>query len=184
MAGFVKKVLQRNHFVTKLGFLDIKFSQEEVKTLCDAIKLRNAEGQPINGLALADCFDDGLDTPTLKMILTSITSGTTKAVELNLYRNGMSSREAAVIAEFLNSNPSLARLRLDDNQFDDADAAVLANSLSSNTHLRHILFKHNGIKENGRLAFLRSVIDVSSLTSCAAPTYPNDTGQMQTWLNE
>ncbi|EJK56360.1 hypothetical protein THAOC_23768, partial [Thalassiosira oceanica] len=99
MVGFVKNVLQRNHFVTKLGFYEIKFSQEGVKSLCDAIKLRNAEGQFIKYLALANCFEHGIDTHTLKMILTSIASGSaTAVVVLDLRSNGMSSREAAVIA--------------------------------------------------------------------------------------
>ncbi|EJK51603.1 hypothetical protein THAOC_29209 [Thalassiosira oceanica] len=107
------------------------------------------------------------------MILTSITSGSAKTVVLNLSYNGMSSREAAVIAEFLNSNPSLAFLDLDDNQFDDADAALLANSLLRNTFLREISVENenNGMKESGRLAFLRAIFDVSSLSSCAASNH-------------
>ncbi|EJK43786.1 hypothetical protein THAOC_37736, partial [Thalassiosira oceanica] len=171
MAGFVKKVLQTNHFVTRLGFIGIKFSQEDVETLCDAIKSRNAEGQPIKGLALASCFEGGIDTRTLTTVLASTTSGSAKEVGLHLYGNGMSSREAAIIAEFLNSNPSLAYLWLDDNQFNNADAAVLASSLSNNTQLRSIWINKCRIQEDGRLAFLRAVFDVSSLSSCAASNH-------------
>ncbi|EJK55356.1 hypothetical protein THAOC_24918 [Thalassiosira oceanica] len=171
MADFIKKVLRANHFITEVGFGAIKFAREDVKTICDAIKLRNAGDHFIEGLELSNCFEDGIDTHTLKMILTSITSGSAKTVVLNLSYNGMSSREAAVIAEFLNSNPSLAFLDLDDNQFDDADAAVLANSLLRNTFLREIFVENNGMKESGRLAFLRAIFDVSSLSSCAASNH-------------
>ncbi|EJK58862.1 hypothetical protein THAOC_20978, partial [Thalassiosira oceanica] len=172
MADFAKKVLQANHLITEVGFGDIKFTREDVKTICDAIKSRNSVGQSIKGPVMTKCFDNGIDTHTLKMFLTSITIGSAKEVALGLDFNGMSSREAVIIAEFLNSNPSLAGLNLDDNRFDDADAAVLAGSLSNNTQLANIWIGRNSeIKENGRLAFLRAVFDVSSLSSCAASNH-------------
>ncbi|EJK59876.1 hypothetical protein THAOC_19849 [Thalassiosira oceanica] len=170
MADFAKKVLQANHFITEVDFGEIKFAREDVKAICYAIKLRNTGDHFINGFGMTDCFDDGIDTHTLKTILES-TSGSANEAELSLRGNRMSSREAAVIAEFLNSNPSLAHLRLDDNQFDDTDAAVLANSLLRNSFLRRISVENNGMKENGRLTFLRAVFDVSSLSSCAASNH-------------
>ncbi|EJK47307.1 hypothetical protein THAOC_33980, partial [Thalassiosira oceanica] len=168
MAEFTRKVLQSNNFISGAGFGEIKFSQEDVKTICDAIKSRNTEGQPIKGLVIADCFEGGIDTHTLTTILASTTSGSANEVVLNLRGNGMSSREAAIIAEFLNSNPSLSCLRLDANQFDDADAGVLASSLSSNTRLKKFPVENNRMTEDGRLAFPRAIFDVSSLSSCAA----------------
>ncbi|EJK57050.1 hypothetical protein THAOC_22951 [Thalassiosira oceanica] len=171
MADFAKKVLQSNHFITEVGFGEIKFSQETVKALCGAIKSRNAGGQFIKILALRNCFDGGIDTHTLKMILTSITAIRQDAI-LNLNYNGMSSREAAVIARFLTSNPRLKQLEIDGNRFNDADAALLADALSSNTHLTNFSVCGNSeIKENGRLAFLRAVFDVSSLSSCASSNH-------------
>ncbi|EJK71724.1 hypothetical protein THAOC_06809 [Thalassiosira oceanica] len=146
MANFAKKVLQANHFITEVGFGIIKFTQEDVKKLCGA-----SQGMPeVNSSKALHCEQDAI---------------------LNLKGNGMSSREATVIASFLNSNPSLAGLNLNYNRFSDTDAAVLANSLSSNTHLMNVSAYRNGIEENGRLAFLRAVFDVSSLSSCAASNH-------------
>ncbi|EJK57393.1 hypothetical protein THAOC_22563, partial [Thalassiosira oceanica] len=171
MADFAKKVLQANHFITQVGFGIIKFAQEDVETICGAIKSRNAGGHIIKGLVLHDCFDDGIDTHTLKLILGTVTAVGERDALLNLCDNWMSSREAAIIATFLNSNPSLNHLCLDENLFDDADAAVLANSLLRNTSLKEISVENNGMKENGRLAFLRAIFDVSSLHACAASNH-------------
>ncbi|EJK72679.1 hypothetical protein THAOC_05765, partial [Thalassiosira oceanica] len=165
MANFIKKVLQANHFITGVLFANTTFTREDVKSLCGAIKSRNAQSQSIVGLALTDCFEGGIDNRTLKMILASMR-------KLSLNFNGMSSREAAIIAEFLNSNPCLSQLGLFGNRFNDTDAAVLANALTNNTHLRTINVRRNSeIRENGRLAFLRATFDVSSLSSCAASNH-------------
>mmetsp|Transcript_3352 Transcript_3352/g.7423 ORF Transcript_3352/g.7423 Transcript_3352/m.7423 type:complete len:230 (+) Transcript_3352:841-1530(+) len=104
MADFAKKVLQSNHFTKEVYFGTIKFTQEDVKTLCSAIKSRNMGSQSIKNLALCDCFDGGIDAHTLGSILTSVTSGSAKEVTLDLRRNMMTSREAGVIARFLTSN--------------------------------------------------------------------------------
>ena len=69
----------------------------------------------------------------------------------------MSSREAAVIAEFLSSNPNLNYLNVKGNRFDDEDAAVLANALSSNTNLDSLEVYCDKIKTNGRFAFLHAI---------------------------
>ncbi|EJK55909.1 hypothetical protein THAOC_24299 [Thalassiosira oceanica] len=171
MAEFVEKVLQTNYLISNLGFDTINFTGEDMKTVCGAMKSRNVGDHFIKSLELSNCFEDGIGTHTLKTILASTTSGIAKEVGLQLNDNGMSSREAAVIASFLNSNPSLSYLRSDDNQFNNVDAAVLASSLSSNTHLRHISVENNEIHENGRLAFLRAIFDVSSLHACAASNH-------------
>ncbi|EJK50567.1 hypothetical protein THAOC_30404, partial [Thalassiosira oceanica] len=134
MADFVKKVLQTNLFITRLLFSFIKFSQEDVKIICGAIKARNVGGRIIEFLRLVHCFEGGIDTHILNMILASVATANGD-VALSLWYNGMSSREAAVITEFLRLNPSLKRLTLRGNRFDDGDAALLADALSSNTHL-------------------------------------------------
>ncbi|EJK47321.1 hypothetical protein THAOC_33967, partial [Thalassiosira oceanica] len=172
MADFVKKVLQSNRFVDEVGFGIIEFTREDVKTVCTAIKSRNAGDHSINILTLANCSEGRIDTHTLKLILGTVTTaGAMTMTVLALLCNGMSSQEAAVIAKFLSSNPSLTHLYLDKNRFDDADAAVLANSLSNNTSLREISVENNVMKEDGRLAFLRAIFDVSSLSSCAASNH-------------
>ncbi|EJK56424.1 hypothetical protein THAOC_23685, partial [Thalassiosira oceanica] len=117
MANFAKKVLQSNHFITEVGFGVNKFAREDVKTVCAAIKARNAGDHFIKSLGLENCFEGGIDTHTLKMILMTAYAGNAEVVELRLNYNGMSSRESAVIAEFLSSNPSLSYLNLNDNDF-------------------------------------------------------------------
>ena len=177
MADFVKTVLQTNHFITEISFDGTEFAQEDVKTICDAIKSRNTGGQFIEHFGLAECSIDGeptptfLETQTLQMILTSTTSAGSRKVSLCLAENGMSSREAVVIAEFLSSNPTLTELDLSTNCFEDADASVLANVLSSNTNLRTLSLNGNENLENWRSTFLRAIFDVSSQPSCAASNH-------------
>jgi len=176
MADFVTSVLQTNLYITTVGFAGIAFAHEDLKAIYHrAIKSRNAAGQITKILQLqqlSGCFQDGIETETLEMILASVsTAAASKEVTLYLDKNGMSSREAVVIAEFLSSNPTLTALNLSDNRFDNADAAVLANSLSSNTNLRELYLENDEIKKNGRFAFLHAMFDVSSLASCAASNH-------------
>ena len=178
LAKIMEDIIQTNLTVTRVGFTSVMFSNEEWKTMCNAIRIRNA-GQASNMqlFQLSDCFDDGMNTEVLKEILTSTTASGDKEVVVRLDGNRMSSQEAPIIAEFLASNPSIAELGLASNRFDDADAAMLANSLSSNTNLRSLVAGGNdAIKLNGRLAFLRALFDVTSLVSCAAS---NHTCQVQ-----
>ena len=165
LAEFIEDVIQTNHKVTDLAFGSVMLSNEEWKTICNAIRVRARQSSIVDYLELTECFAGGISTDVLKGILIP------NLEELRLDRNGMSSQEASTIAEFLNSDPPLARLHLRDNRFDDADAAVLANSISSNTNLRTIDVERNNIKEEGRLAFLRAIFDVTSLASFAASNH-------------
>ena len=169
MTDFVNKVLHANHFITDVGFGAIMFDQEDIKSICSAIKARNFGGQFIKRLELAECFEDGIESQTLTMILETVVAATSN--NLVLSQNGMSSREAGIIAEFLSVNPNISSLNVSDNRFDDADAALLANALSNNANLRDLTLNDNPIKENGRLAFLRTIFDVSSLDLSASSNY-------------
>ena len=167
LAEFIEDVIQTNRKVTDLDFSGVVLSNDEWKTICNSIRIRNApQAFIMRRFKLTECFVGGINTEVLKVILTSDT------VTIDLGGNGMSSREAPIIAEHLTSNPSLSRLYLKDNRFDDADAEVLANSISSNKNLRSLhVHQNTAIKENGRLAFLRAIFDVSSLASCAASNH-------------
>ena len=166
LAEFIVDIVQTNHKVTQLAFRSVILSNEEWTSICNAIGMRNArQSSVVSDLTLAECFTGGISTDMIKGILTS------NLEELRLDMNGMPSREASIIAEFLNSDPSLARLHLCDNRFDDNDAAALANSFSNNTNLRKIDVEGNNIKEEGRLSFLRAIFDVTSLASCAASNH-------------
>ena len=166
LAEFVEDIIKTNHKVIGVGFYSVMRSNKEWKTICNAIRMRNAGQASVMSLCVDKCFVDGINTEMLKEILASDTEG------VRLMGNGMSSREAQIIAEHLASNPSLARLGLKDNCFDDADAAMLANSLSSNTNLKSLCVSGNTeMKLGARLAFLRAIFDVSSLASCAASNH-------------
>ena len=166
LAEFIEDVIQTNHKLTEVGFGQIRLSNEEWIRICSVVKTRSAQQSSIMGhFGLTRCFVVGIDTEVLKGILTC------NNIEIHMEFNGMSSREASIIAEFLNSNRPLAHLCLSGNRFGDNDAAVLANALSSDTHLRTIDVEHNNIKDEGRLTFLRAIFDVSSLASCAASNH-------------
>ena len=152
------------------------FAHKDVETICGAIKSRNTGYSDtyqlnIKHVDLTACFVGGIENRTLMMILTSISAAGAEGMSLCLNGNGMSSREAALIAEHLSSNSNLKELDLSDNRFDDADAEVLANALSGNTNLHVLSVDDNQIKKNGMLAFLRAVFDVSSLDLCASSNH-------------
>ncbi|EJK44198.1 hypothetical protein THAOC_37287 [Thalassiosira oceanica] len=162
LAEFMTEIIQTNYEMTGVGFDRVMVSNKVWKAMCNAIKIRNAYQSYIHSLQLSECFPDGIDSEVLMESLT------TNAAEVVLGENGMSSQDASIIAQCLNSNPALSQLDLRGNRFDDADAAVLADSLSSNTNLTGLYVDGNNIKEEGRLAFLHAIFDVSSLNSCAA----------------
>ena len=167
LAEFFEDVVQTNHKVTRVGFGSIMLSSnEEWKAISNTMRIRSTGQSAMESVSLKKCFVDGIHAEVLKNILTS------NAEDIYLDGNGLSSQEAPIIAEFLNSNRALARLHLKDNRFNDADAEVLADSLSSNTNLRVLDVSGNTeMRVNGRLAFLRATFDVSSLASCAASNH-------------
>ena len=167
MAEFMEEIIQTNYEVASVALNHVVFSNEEWKSICNAIRVRSAEQSFMKDFGLWNCFVGGMNTALLKDILTS----NSNTENIYLHGNGLSSREALIIAEFLATNPSLPHLGLRSNGFDDTVATILANSLSSNTRLEGLYVHGNKIKEEGRLAFLRAIFDVSSLASCAASNH-------------
>ena len=165
LAEFIEDIIETNHKVTSVGFGSVMLTNEEWASICNAIRMRNVQASIMDYFQLTDCSVDGVNTEVLKGILTS------NAVEADLGYNGMASVEAPIIAECLTSNPALARLFLCGNRFGDNDATVLANSLSSNTNLRVLNIEQNNIEEEGRLALLRAIFDVTSLAACASSNH-------------
>mmetsp|Transcript_5113 Transcript_5113/g.11836 ORF Transcript_5113/g.11836 Transcript_5113/m.11836 type:complete len:494 (-) Transcript_5113:71-1552(-) len=165
LAKFMEDIIQKNHLMTKVGFDGVVLSNGQWKRICNAIRVRNVEQTPIATFELTKCFEGGISDEVLRDVLTS------KALGVDLGRNGMSSNESTIIAEFLASNPPLASLLLKGNRFGDTDAALLADSLSSNTKLKGLDVDGNNIQQEGRLAFLRAIFDVSSLAACASSNH-------------
>ena len=165
LAEFIEDIVQTNHTVATVGFDSVILSNAEWKTICNAIRKRNAQSSIMDYFQLTECFVGGISPDMLDDILTS------KAAAIDLEMNEMSSRESLIIAEHLASNPPLDLLTLKGNRFDDTDAAFLANSLSSNTTLLGLHVDGNDIKEEGRISFLRAIWDVTSLASCIASNH-------------
>ncbi|EJK54981.1 hypothetical protein THAOC_25340, partial [Thalassiosira oceanica] len=164
-AKFIGDIIRTNHGLTSLGFHSVTLSNEEWKTIYNTIRMRYSQASIMRGFQLTNCFVGGISSELLRDVLTSNAKG------INLEGNGMSSNESPIIAEFLASNPPLTSLLLKGNRFDDADSTLLANSLSSNTTLKTIYVVKNNIKQEGRLAFLRAIFDVSSLAACSASNH-------------
>lgn len=111
---------------------------------------------------------DGNDQEVLKAILNT---NNRAGVALDLARNGIAAQGAAVIADFLATNPLLHALHLNDNHLSDADAEVLANALEFNTNLTRITVDGNHITQIGRKHMLHALFDPTSLDSCTASNH-------------
>ncbi|KAL7527644.1 hypothetical protein ACHAXR_002058 [Thalassiosira sp. AJA248-18] len=84
---------------------------------------------------------------------------------LHLRGNGLRSRAAVVIANFLASNPELSVLFLSNNELSDKDAALFAESLKSNTNLKRLFLKNNDFSQSGVDILAEAVFDTTSLNS-------------------
>ena len=87
--SFEISYVQTNHHVTSVGFNRVALSNEEWKTICNAIRIHNAEQTSIvRRLGLVECFGSGLDIELLNDILAS------NAEVISLHGNRLSSRDA------------------------------------------------------------------------------------------
>ena len=74
----------------------------------------------------------------------SLLSSDTKLQSLGMEDNGITNDVIVQLARFLESNPRLRELDLEDNQLGGSDCAeMLANALEKNTTLRHLELKDN-----------------------------------------
>ena len=119
--------------------------------------INTLDGKPIKELKLLSCgITDisALNTNTLSQL-----------EELVLDINQIGNAGIMILSNMLQKEESsLTKLNLYDTGIDDEGAEFLADSLTQNTTLKHLsLDSNNGITDIGRLAFLKLVIDVSSI---------------------
>lgn len=163
---FLSDILQSNPFLERLT-LGINHCESVSDMMCisNSIVSRSAYS-PFNTLNLYFTFN-GNDPAIMHTLLNSC-----YRLE-NLYLNGndIGSVGAFLIANFLEYNPLLVFMDLDDNHLNDDDVILFANALKSNTNLKDLSLGRNDFTDVGKQALLKVIFDASSLHSCAASNH-------------
>jgi len=117
--------------------------------------------------------------------------------QLNLNRNNIGREGCVTLSNMLQKGGStLKNLFIIDTGMGDEEAEIIAASLKNNNTLEKLyLSSNNGITEKGRVAFLKLLINVSSiestyhsnhtLTECTfTESYENLSDEIQPWINK
>jgi hypothetical protein len=112
----------------------------------------------MNTLCMSYC-DLGSDPEILSVILQSDVS------RIDLSRNDIDFLGAVKISEYLEGNPPVSSLLLDNNRFNDDDAILISRALKTNTNLIELGLRSNNFRLVGVKALLASVFDGSSLNA-------------------
>jgi hypothetical protein len=112
----------------------------------------------INHLDLSYC-DLGSNPEILLVILQSDVEG------IDLSNNNIDSFGAAMIAEYIGSNPPIEYLFLAQNRLNDDDTQLISQALKRNTNLRTLSLRTNNITSISVKALLTCVFDASSLNA-------------------
>lgn len=84
-------------------------------------------------------------------------------VDINLSDNNIKSGGLTAIAEYVESDLHLERLRLDRNGLNDNDAMRLSQALGKNTHLESLSVCYNKFTIKGVKVLFKAIFDSSSL---------------------
>ena len=109
-------------------------------------------------LIMSHC-DLGNDPDILSVILQS------DVKHIVLSHNNIDSLGAIKISEYLEGNPPVKFLTLDDNYFNDDDAIFLSGALKKNTNLSRLYIRRNDFTPVGVKTLFASLFDVSSLNT-------------------
>jgi hypothetical protein len=112
----------------------------------------------MNHLYLAHC-DIGSSPEILSVILQS------EVKNIHLNNNNIDSLGAVAIAEYLESDPPIEYLSLENNHLNDDDAIILSPALKTNMNLSHLHLWTNEFSSIGVKALLTCVFDSSSLNA-------------------
>jgi hypothetical protein len=112
----------------------------------------------IHELHLAHC-DLGSSLEILSVILQS------DVKYINLEHNNIDSLGAVTIAEYLESDPPICQIDLDNNRLNDNDAILISQALKRNTNLRYLNLVGNKFTPIGVKALLSCIFDNSSLNA-------------------
>jgi hypothetical protein len=143
---------------SNLQILVIRHNQiddmESARCLSRALKLHTV----INTLDLSHC-DLGSTPEMISVILQSDVSN------IRLSSNNIDSLGAVKIAEYLEGDPPIQRIGLDNNRLNDVDATLISQALKRNTNLMTIILHSNNLSCIGVKALLTCVFDSSSLNA-------------------
>jgi hypothetical protein len=109
-------------------------------------------------LIMSHC-DLGNDPDILSVILQS------DVKHIVLSHNNIDSLGAVKISEYLEGNPPVKFLTLDDNDFNDDDAIFISGALKKNTNLSRLYIRRNHFTPVGVKTLFASLFDVTSLNT-------------------
>ena len=157
--GSVSSIIQQNNGLLKTLTLerDAFNSMETANQLSLAIQNR---GEALTGIQIKNC---SLGNNT--RVLSTMINACANLQELCLGCNGIRSRGAAEVSDFIASNPILMKLDLSNNDLSDTDASLIANSLQSNTYLQELTLCGNKITRTGVNTLANVVFDTTTLNS-------------------
>ena len=135
-----------------------KSRNNKINSECFEVLIKSLCGRPIRTLRLRTCnITDisALDTYSLPNLSSLYLSGN------NIGREG-----CIVLSNMLQKDDTLLEaLYLDSTGIEDEDVELIANSLKHNTTLKRLWLDENNITMRGYIAFLKILIDVSSIES-------------------
>jgi hypothetical protein len=122
----------------------------------------------ISMLHLAHC-DLGSSPEILSVILQSDVG------HFNLSNNNIDSLGVVKIAEYLESNPPIHHIALDNNRLNDDDIILVSQAMRRNTNLRDLDLEWNNFTSIGVKALLTCVFDSSSLNAISESNHTLET---------
>ena len=140
-----------HHFIISHNRID---NMELARCLTSSIRSHNC----IAGLTISYC-DLGSSPEILSVILQS------DVEYINLNNNNIDSLGAVKIAKYLEDDPPLDRLSLDQNRLNDDDVILILQALKKNTELKTLSLHTNNFTSIGVKALLTCVFDGSSLNA-------------------
>jgi len=166
-------------FFRNSNLLTIDFARNRNFNIeCFELLIRAIHGSPVKKLSLDGCSINDVSAlgnsslpllETLQLEQNSIQSipaleNYTNLQTLNLRGNNIGIDGCRTLSHLLqNEDSRLETLNLDNNEIDDEGAEIIANSLKNNTKLESLIIDGNNITKKGFKAFLKILIDVSSI---------------------
>ena len=100
-------------------------------------------------------------------ILPRILEGCNRLRIIAICSDGMKSECAAIMSDYIASNPRTEMISLDDNDISDRDTVLFASALMANTRLKGLSLKENNITEEGNKHLMKALFDTTSMDSIA-----------------
>jgi len=136
--------------------------------------------EEIHDVSVASSFSDAvMHHPTLELlyftqcglgnnvnILPRILEGC-KRVRMIAISDGMKSEGAAIMANYIASNPQTEMISLVDNDISDGDLVRFASALMTNTRLKGLNLNDNNVTEEGNKHLIKALFDTTSMDSIA-----------------